>query len=469
MTAVNLRLLPYQVEPPGDWHTWWYVGGRGIGKSWRGASWTVKQALKYPGTEWGAVGRTWGDAKRVCVEGRSGIKRFILTHGLEQFLLGGRWDLVSYTKSYPMELRFANGSKIHFASADNPDSLRGLNLHGVWCDEVCFWAEASWKTLRFAVREKLPDGTPPRFLCSSTPDGQNWVYDQYVEPAPVPGVVWIGGGNTPPERPPSTYDNPFLDETFQQMVIAEYEGTDWGDQELRGLFMSRRGAVFNNITRAEHTREGVCGKPDPDSDGDWLVHPWRPGFVWPTPSTVDRIVGGQDLGTVHPSVLLIGAYVGDVLCIVAEVAEAAATETEWHNAMRPTFDLWKPTVVHSESANPTVTNAQRQERGLPVRDTRKSPTSVDESIRMIQQRLRDGTLIIDHEACPLLWKELRNYRWKTDRDGNPVKPEQPVKADDDSVDALRYLALGEATRTVHVDAAAHAGDTITGDIDDIIW
>ncbi|WP_373070117.1 terminase large subunit domain-containing protein [Gemmatimonas sp.] len=442
---VRTKLLPYQVEPADDWQIWWYVGGRGIGKSWRGSSWIVKQAIRYPDTEWAAIGKTWGETKRIAVNGRSGVKRFVLDNGLEPLLLGGKWSKTSFTGSPgDMKLTFANGSIIHFASADNADSLRGLNLHGAWCDEVCFWPSESWKVLQFAVRETLPDGSPPRTIATSTPDGENWVWETYVRDGAVKGVAWIGGGTGPPDTPPSTYDNPHLDKQFVEMITREYEGTEWGDQELRGLFVTRRGAIFKGINVAQHTRAGACGRRDIDNPTEWDTHPSRPGFVWPTPGT-GRTIGGQDLGTVHPSAFLIGAWVKDVLCITGEVVTPAATETEWHGEIRSLLAQWEPTTIHSESASPMTTNAQRTERGMPIQLTRKSAVSVESSIRSIQQLLRDGLLVIDHAACPVLWKQLRNYKWKTDAQGNPVKPEQPVKSDDDAVDALRYLVLGETS------------------------
>ena len=157
-------------------------------------------------------------------------------------------------------------------------------------------------------------------------------------------------------------------------------------------------------------------------------------------------MAGQDLGTVHPSVLLIGVWQGETLCIVDEVAKPAPTEDAWWLDIEPVLAKWRPRVIHSESASPMVTNAQR-ERGVAVIDTHKSSTSVDDSIRAIQQLLRDGRLVIDTDRCPQLWKELKNYKWKTNSDGEPVNPAQPVKANDDAVDALRYLVLGERTIT----------------------
>jgi len=63
---------------------------------------------------------------------------------------------------------------------------------------------------------------------------------------------------------------------------------------------------------------------------------------------------------------------------------------------------------------------------------------VTEGIRTIK-----GTpLFIQQDSVNLL-KELKNYRWKTDRNGN--KLDSPVKFGDHILDALRYSIFSKLT------------------------
>src|SRR5205823_1921190 len=43
LTAWKYRARPDQLEPPGDWRIWLFVGGRGAGKTRAGAEWVAEQ------------------------------------------------------------------------------------------------------------------------------------------------------------------------------------------------------------------------------------------------------------------------------------------------------------------------------------------------------------------------------------------------------------------------------------------
>jgi phage terminase large subunit len=63
---------------------------------------------------------------------------------------------------------------------------------------------------------------------------------------------------------------------------------------------------------------------------------------------------------------------------------------------------------------------------------------VTEGIRTIK-----GTPLFIEESSVNLLKELKNYRWKTDRNGN--KLDSPVKFGDHILDALRYSIFSKLT------------------------
>jgi phage terminase large subunit-like protein len=408
--------LPHQVPPPGDWTLWLVTGGRGIGKSYLASTWLVRNALKYPGTSWRAVGRTWGEVRAILAEGPSGVLATVDRLGVEDLLQGGSRGTAYRRSPGDLAVTFANGSVISFASAEKPDSLRGFNGHGAVADEVAFWPEESWDMLQFSIRMPLPDGTPSRIVATTTPKGRNWLYERYVAAAPQPGVVFIGGGDVPPSKPPSTFDNPYLDDGFIRAVRSRYEGTDLGRQELYGDWLSFAGAIYKGL-------------------GDETVR--TPGMRWPSPDDCDEVIAGQDLGTEHPSALVVLARQGERWHAVAEVVKPAATEADWNDDIAATVARWKPGRIYSDRNFPQTTTAQ-QRRGLPIVLADKSPGSVLDGIRAVQAMVSAGQLVIDVEACPTLWRQLVSYRWQMGSDGNALVPERPVKADDDAPDALRY-------------------------------
>ena len=66
-----------QKTPTGNWNVWLILAGRGFGKTWTGAYDIVNYAIKNPKTINAVVAPTFGDLRRVCFEGISGINNMI--------------------------------------------------------------------------------------------------------------------------------------------------------------------------------------------------------------------------------------------------------------------------------------------------------------------------------------------------------------------------------------------------------
>ena len=97
------------------------------------------------------------------------------------------WDYLKfYTKGLPntkyneTELRcdFFNGSRITLLSSENPDSIRGIYLDGVVCDEA---SQISRELIDEVIRPAIADRKGWMSLCS-TPKGMNNIfYDMYLK------------------------------------------------------------------------------------------------------------------------------------------------------------------------------------------------------------------------------------------------------------------------------------------------
>jgi phage terminase large subunit-like protein len=103
-----------QLEPPGDWATWVIKAGRGFGKTRAGAQWIESLIARHPDVPLriALVGATMDDARRVMVEGTSGL--------LE---VAGRW--VSEWHATLGRLRFLTGAEAVLFSGACPHLLRG--------------------------------------------------------------------------------------------------------------------------------------------------------------------------------------------------------------------------------------------------------------------------------------------------------------------------------------------------------
>jgi PBSX family phage terminase large subunit len=443
---LRYRLRPYQTIPNIDSAvTIVSFAGRGVGKTWNGCRWLLTQALTYSNTTWLAVAQTWGDAYRILAEGEGGLRWHIEgdpEHPVEtkrrpdisQVLEAGDWDKAFTKAPGRMELRFANGSVIRFASADKPRSLRGHNAHGALADEVAFWDAESWAMLRLCVRLPLPDRRPATIYAASTPNGENWFYAQFLDAThlPRPDVAFVGGaagGTLPPSPPPSTFDNPHLDAAFVSSLRAMFEGTDLGRQELYGEIISLRGQVYKGLTPLAHSRNAV-------EDA---------GHDWPTPDTADEVIAGLDLGSENPSAFVVLARSGERWCVVHEAVAPCADPSAVAALIEGGVSTWKPRTIVTDTNYPQ-TSAWLRGKGYAISDAQKGPGSVLDGIRAVQQRIAADGFAIDTEACPTSWRELRNYRWATGPDGSPLTPERPVKRDDHTCDAMRYALASVVAR-----------------------
>ncbi|MFJ8301583.1 terminase large subunit domain-containing protein [Streptomyces sp. NPDC094447] len=187
-----------------EWDTWLLLAGRGYGKTRTGAEWSIEQARHL---ERGAlIGPTAADTRDILVEGESGI----LASAPATF----RPD---YQPS-KRRLVYPNGAIQVCYSADEPDRLRGPQHHYGWFDELAAWRylQYAWDMAQMGMRL----GQHPRICITTTP-------------RPLPLIKQLLKDERTAVVRGSTYENlDNLAETFRRAVIAKYEGTTLGRQEL---------------------------------------------------------------------------------------------------------------------------------------------------------------------------------------------------------------------------------------------
>lgn len=202
-----------------DWFVWMILSGRGAGKTRTGGEWCRKMSNKYPRIA--GVGRRGTDIRSTMVEGESGLIYVCEAAGIDYV-----WE------PSKREFTFQNGGKVYFYTAEEPDSLRGPQHHLAWLDEPAHMPliQEVWDNLLLGLRL----GDRPRVLITSTPTPIKWVKETVKRDDTV--VVRV-----------STYANiDNLAPTFRKNVIAKYEGTRLGRQELHGeVIEDVEGALWN--------------------------------------------------------------------------------------------------------------------------------------------------------------------------------------------------------------------------------
>lgn len=240
-----------QLPPGDDWRVWLIRAGRGFGKTRAGAEWIAAFAQARPDAHIALVAATQDDARRIMVEGESGLLAVARHHGAVEWV-GSRG-----------ELTFPSGATATTYSAARPDSLRGPQHHAAWCDELAKWpyGDATWDNLVMGLRA----GERPRVVVTTTP-------------APVPLMRKVMALPDCAETRGKTQDNPHLPDVFTEAMEATYGGTRLGRQELEGeLLEDHEGALWTRALIEAARLEGelpalrrvvVAVDPPASADGD---------------------------------------------------------------------------------------------------------------------------------------------------------------------------------------------------------
>ena len=201
----NTWALDKQRPPEGDWTTWLLLGGRGSGKTRAGAEWVRSLAAQKIGPI-ALVGETMTEAVSIMVRGESGILN--VTPELERPTLRGN------------QLVWPNGVEASVMSASDPDRFRGPQFAAAWCDEVAKWphGEDAWDQLQFGLRL----GDRPRQLATTTPRPTRLLKRLLADRHTI--VTHMATVENKAQLAPQ----------FLEAVVARYQGTVLGRQELDG-------------------------------------------------------------------------------------------------------------------------------------------------------------------------------------------------------------------------------------------
>lgn len=195
---------PNQLAPAGDWDTWLVLAGRGFGKTRVGSEWAHTKARTC--ARGSLIAPTAADARDVMIEGESGL------------LATARPTFRPVYEPSKRRVTWPNGAQAAVYSAEEPDRLRGPQHEWGWGDEFAAWPALTdvWDNWSFGLRL----GPHPQRLLTSTPRPRPLVKALLADPH---AAVTRG----------STYDNlANLAPSFRERILAKYEGTRLGRQEL---------------------------------------------------------------------------------------------------------------------------------------------------------------------------------------------------------------------------------------------
>lgn len=309
------------------------------------------------------------------------------------------------TEFHRSEMRgtLRNGSEILFRSADTPDRLRGPNIHWLWVDEAALCPAQTWE---IGIGRLRADGLAGPAWLTTTPKGRNWVYNQ------LPNLTVFRA---------TTAENPFLDREFVRSLETIYSGP-FARQELAGEFVSFEGLVYEEFDRGIHVQD-VPVQPE-----------WR-------------YVAGVDEGYTNPAVILVIGFDGDDRAHVAEeFYRRRALQGDVVAESRRLRDAYQIGIFFVDPSAAGLI-AEMREAGLAVAP---ADHRVMDGIQRVKARLPvagDGRpRLTVAPQCVNTLAEFESYVW---REGRAGMRDEPEKANDHAMDALRYVMISAITQTVH--------------------
>lgn len=230
------QLCPFWAPENEQYLTWMILAGRGFGKTRSGAEWVNDIVLNRGYRRLALVAEDSGDARDVMVEGESGI-----------LATCPPWSKPVYEPS-KRRITWPNGARATLYSADDPEALRGPQHDAAWLDELCKWRyqQETWDQLQFGLRL----GRRPLQCVTTTPRPTKLLKEIIARSS-----TFITKGHT--------YDNlANLSPTFREAIVARYEGTRLGRQELSAEILDDNpNALFHagNISQFRVTAKDVPG------------------------------------------------------------------------------------------------------------------------------------------------------------------------------------------------------------------
>lgn len=308
------------------------------------------------------------------------------------------------SKLSPMEITLkATGQKIYFRGADDPDKIKSINpefgyIGILWFEELDQFAgpEEIRKIEQSAIRGGnlawiFKSFNPPKTM-------NNWANKYVLEPK----ENRIVHSSTYLDVPKGWLGQPFIDEAehLKEVNPNAYE------HEYMGIANGNGGNVFEYLEIRDITDEEI--------------------------SHMDRIFAGVDYGWYPDAFCYLRTYYDSAREKIYLIDELYVNK--WSNSK--TADWIKKKgyddyTMICDSAEPKSVNDFR-DAGLPARGAIKGPGSIEYGFKFLQTK----TIVIDPKRTPNAYKEITEYEYDRDKEGNVISGYPD--GNDHAISALRY-------------------------------
>lgn len=324
----------------------------------------------------------------------------VVSHSLPHLKKGARKDILDILDTWQIfkEDNFnrtdniysfpETGSYIEFFGADEEDKVKGPSRDILYINEANLLGHRTYTQLEMRTTETV-------FMDLNPSEEYSWVYTEADKE-----------GN---KRIHSTYRNNLTH--LSKATVNSIESLKDADENMWQVFgLGLRGKSSETI----YTHYRTC-----------------------TAVPYGEVAYGLDFGYNHPTALIKCTFADDGVYVEEVLYESRLTTNELADRIKA-LGIVSDEIYCDHSRPETIEELSRC--GLNVHNANKD---VFEGI----SKVKSMPLFIHQEALNTL-TEIRNYKWKIDKDGKVVKPEQPIKILDDAMDAMRYAIYTHLTKEV---------------------
>jgi phage terminase large subunit len=299
-----------------------------------------------------------------------------------------------------------NKNQIRFAGLDDVEKLKSITfesgiLTDIWIEEASEVNVNDFRVLDTRLRGSNKYNVPFQINLTFNPVSQlSWLKSQFFDNTNQDFRKKVSILK-------STYlDNKFIDNDYKEMLEALKDE----DFNFYRIYCLGEWGTFQNIILS-----------------NWEVKELSLTNIW---KDYDYITYGLDFGYNHPSVMvLVGIKDGDVY-VLDELYKRRLTNAELICEAEK-FVVDRNISIVADSAEPDRIREFRNNGFLSIRPAEKGKNSVKMGIDYLR-----GRKIYINTRCVNTLKEIQNWQYKVDKEGNVT--EEPVAFNDDAIAAIRY-------------------------------
>lgn len=350
------------------------VGGARSGKSYSTAQLLLMRAQNHPGLNVGVTRKTM-PALRMTAQ------RLVLD-------LLKKYGLYRAARHNKMEHYYMLGrSRIQFFSLDDPKKIKSSEFNYIWMEEATEFTYLDYITLLTRLSAPAPAGLNNQiFLTLNPTDADGWI-----------------NLNLPKQKQTavihSTYkDNPFLDQSYIDTLLG-LKDIDQNSYKVfaLGKGVKKTGVIYEEYSFYDEAPEG-------------------------------EVVWGLDFGYNNPTALVrVTLYDGNIYA-EERLYQAGLTT----NAL---IERLKEIVPPGARAQCIYADGAEPDRIEEIYRAGFNIKPASKAVYAGVMALKNKKIFINRRSVNLI-KEIQNYCWKTDKNGNVL--DEPVKFNDHALDALRY-------------------------------